>query len=1002
MRRSIHAALLRVFAAGHRFLWFITLTAIICVGLVTTAEAQYTIGQDASSLGSGCWQLTPSTTSQKGYVYSTTAIDLSSAFELKFQINLGANNSNGADGIMFVLRDTLNSPLIGSNGGNLGFNASSMTTNSLGIEIDTWQDAANGDPTYDHIGIQKNGSVLHSGANLLAGPVQALNGNVNIEDGDYHTFEVSWDPFLQLLKVRIDCDVRLQYVGDLINGVFSGDSEVYWGFLGTTGGQGNNQRICLETPIAGLVQTMVDVSICDGDTAQLVAGDTGVSYLWNPPLGLSSTNVRNPLAYPAVTSTYTVRATWQCDTVYDDVVVNIIQPNFGTSGIVTNASCKDVCDGEIDLSVLGGTGNAYGFDWSTSATTEDVNSLCDGTYYVTVQDIDSNSSNYLCYLADTFFITEPTLLTADIINPTKTECPMSSDCNASATAIGGGGTLQYTYLWTTNETTAQADALCPGWNWVTITDAQGCEAIDSVKILVPDTIHTTGFGDTLICIDNLAAIVATSNGGTPPFSYQWYRDSLNGILISSLPADAVTPQVTTTYYVQSFDGNGCVGDTSEVLVKVRPPLDISFVPIDTICPYDTIIIEAIGHGGDSLYTFSWEGGPFGPQKLVSPDKPTYYAVTLSDACGTPFTIDSLRVQVGGYRDIRTTLRFEDDTLCLGESTYLIASGKDGFKGPDEYVFKWSHTPDSNRIQFVTPDTTSTYVVTISDLCLSEPDADTLVVYVGEPDTPKITIDPPLACKQSDVVFSINGFKENSTYNWSIDSLDYFASYGYDSLLYRFSGDGCYFLDLEVITEFGCHSQQRLDCAVQILADPRASFDHFPEHPSSIDPMVEFTNTSIDADYVYWIIDDDSIYDDSIVVKRFFESEAPYNAYLVAVSSEGCVDSAVAQLEYYTETVVYYPNSFSPNGDGDNDYFFIESEGVQLDDFDLVITNRWGEQLFRTTRQSRGWDGRTTSGVIVPMGTYFFTLHYRDRFNIERVTSGPIHVVKTGTPVNGLN
>jgi len=69
-----------------------------------------------------------------------------------------------------------------------------------------------------------------------------------------------------------------------------------------------------------------------------------------------------------------------------------------------------------------------------------------------------------------------------------------------------------------------------------------------------------------------------------------------------------------------------------------------------------------------------------------------------------------------------------------------------------------------------------------------------------------------------------------------------------------------------------------------------------------------------------------------------------------------------------------PNSFSPNGDGLNDYFFprdLLSSGVTR--FDMKIFNRWGELIFRTDDiNGRGWDGRY-GGELQPMGAYVYVM-----------------------------
>jgi gliding motility-associated-like protein len=969
---------------------------VVLVCLPAASLAQFSVGNNALNQGGGCFRLTQASVNKKGFVWNANQINLNDTFDFKFRVNLGSNNGGG-DGIMFVLRDTLDGLLIGNEGASLGFDANSMDTASLGVEIDTKQNSGlgNGDIAADHVAIVSNGDNDHTSANNLAGPIQARAGNANIEDGNEHTFDIKWNPNTEILKVYIDCSLRLTYTGDIINDIFEGDPMVSWGFIGTTSGDVNLQTFCVGTPIDSVINLMpTNFDICKGDTADLDAGENGVAYLWTPSLALSAINTAQVQAFPLDTTLYTVRRIYQCDTITDSVRVRIKPPNFNISGIVTNAQCKDVCDGEVDLTVSGGTGT-YSYDWDNTATTQDISSLCDGTYIVTVQDVQMTSPNYLCYKLDTFFITEPTLLTAIIINPTKTKCPMSSDCDAEANGVPNGGTQPYNWNWTSNENVQQASALCAGWNFVTITDNQGCQAIDSVDIDVPDSIVTVGFGDTTICINSVAAIVAASSGGTPSFSYIWHVDSLAGPIASIASADAVTPVVTTEYYVESYDGNGCFGDTSLVTVNVRPRLDIEFTHVDTICPYDTIDITAIGVGGDSIYSFAWSSGNFGPTISVSPDLSRFYTVTVTDFCGTPFVLDSVKVQVGGYDDIRPSIRIEDDSICSGKSIYMIASGKGGFKGPEEYIFTWQFNQSNDNVQFVRPTQTTKYIVKIEDLCLSTPGYDTVTVYVGDTVNPEIEFLPAIACKEVDVVMKIDDFDDDYTYQWVIDTFDVFNDYEYDSLIYQFSNTGCYDFDLFVTTDFGCATEVNYDCAVLIQESPTALFDYFPPNPTNIEPMVDFVNTSRGGNQFYWIIEGDSFVNDSSLRYEFYEREDPFSVGLYVSTDDGCTDSVSAFLQHREETIIHYPNSFSPNGDGKNEEFLILSEGVLLDDFNLEIYNRLGEQLFRTTRQSQGWDGRKPNGDLVSIGTYFMIMNYRDDEKVERVIHDEIHIAITG-------
>ena len=53
--------------------------------------------------------------------------------------------------------------------------------------------------------------------------------------------------------------------------------------------------------------------------------------------------------------------------------------------------------------------------------------------------------------------------------------------------------------------------------------------------------------------------------------------------------------------------------------------------------------------------------------------------------------------------------------------------------------------------------------------------------------------------------------------------------------------------------------------------------------------------------------------------------------------------------------VFIPNSFTPNGDGNNDILYVRSD--ILDECYFVIYDRWGEKIFETVDQNIGWDGK---------------------------------------------
>lgn len=655
-----------------------------------------------------------------------------------------------------------------------------------------------------------------------------------------------------------------------------------------------------------------------------------------------------------------------------------------------------------DYSGLSTWDGLYTYTWTNSSNTiidfvnqvtlssDSTYGLVAGTYNVTIDG---------CFIqTGSITVTEPPTLTAGILNPSKTSCPDGLTCDASALAVGNGGVTPYSYLWTSGEVTSAAIGLCPGSNSVIITDANGCDTAAFVVIGIPDSIVTTSYGDTTMCITNIAGIAATSTGGTPPYSYAWMESDLLGDTVSWLSTASVNPVVTTSYIVSSTDSNGCPGDTASVHINVRPELGLILPLIDTICPYDTIDITAVGLGGDSIYTYSWSSGTFGPKTTISPDLPTWFFVTVSDACGTPQYVDSVFVQVGGYSPIRTKIRVEDDSICAGENVYLIASGRGGFKGPQEYRFKWNQSSwDGNPIQFSQPAKTTTYIVTITDLCLSPAGSDTVLIYVGEPEAPHFWANPNISCKDADVSIYFNTWKPNYKYNWNLGDGDFVFNAKSDTIKHRYGTAGCYDVTLSVTTDFGCFAERTEKCLVEILQSPMADYIHFPENPTTVEPHVQFRDNSSFAEHIQWYIDQSEYGSDDVFRYEFIDT-GWYSVTLIATSEDGCTDTTTKLLHNSLEQTIYIPLSFSPNGDGLNDIFSIVGEGIQPEGFEFVVYDRWGHKIFYTKNPSFGWDGkRIAGGEMVNSGSYPYILKYIDKYNEPKRLTGQILVGKTGDP-----
>lgn len=76
-----------------------------------------------------------------------------------------------------------------------------------------------------------------------------------------------------------------------------------------------------------------------------------------------------------------------------------------------------------------------------------------------------------------------------------------------------------------------------------------------------------------------------------------------------------------------------------------------------------------------------------------------------------------------------------------------------------------------------------------------------------------------------------------------------------------------------------------------------------------------------------------------------------------------------------EDTLSIPNIFTPNGDGINDVFKIEN---LPENSTVTIYNRWGIQIFESTKPKTFWDGRTTSGEQCSEGVYFYIINTKEK------------------------
>ncbi len=351
--------------------YLLILSAMICSGLMAQGQSSNPVG-NAYLSSEDCFVLTSASEFQLGAVWFNQQLDLSDSFEMELLVNFGSSDANGADGMVFIMQQVgINA--LGEAGGGMGFGGFQP---SFGVEMDTYQNQDLGDPFQDHMALLVNGNVNHFTPGNLLGPVNIDAGGGNVEDGQDHFFKLTWDPVLDVVKVFFDCELRLELNIDLVEDVFNGNPEVFWGFSGATGGLVNVQSVCISNYALGLPEV---VSVCSGESIELgVVGTDNGSYQWSPTTYLDTPNQSTTLCTPEENIQYTVTYTDLCGAqIQEDLSVEVIpfSPDLQES--------VSFCEGEtVSVEAIGEPDWEYA--WSNDTNNQEVQLSEAGTYTLMV------------------------------------------------------------------------------------------------------------------------------------------------------------------------------------------------------------------------------------------------------------------------------------------------------------------------------------------------------------------------------------------------------------------------------------------------------------------------------------------------------------------------------------------------------------------------------------------------------------------------------------------
>ena len=244
------------------------------------------------------------------------------------------------------------------------------------------------------------------------------------------------------------------------------------------------------------------------------------------------------------------------------------------------------------------------------------------------------------------------------VNPTPVADAGADDdvCVNSSIVLGGsptasGGTPGYTYSWAPgaglSSTTVANPTFSPvgvgTYNFtVTVTDANGCQDMDTVDIIVnPLPVVDAGNNERICANESVVLGGSPTASGTGPFTYSWSPTAGLSSATASNPTFSPSAAGVYNFTVTVTDGNGCV-NTDVVTITVDPVPVADAGPDQTICADETAVLggSPTASGGAAPYFYTW--APATGLNFTSIANPTFdppsagtytFTVTVRDNIG---------------------------------------------------------------------------------------------------------------------------------------------------------------------------------------------------------------------------------------------------------------------------------------------------------------------------------------------------------------------------------
>jgi len=686
---------------------------------------------------------------------------------------------------------------------------------------------------------------------------------------------------------------------------------------------------------------------------------------------IDGTTFQSSPTFPDLASgTYTVyvRSNPNCVASATRIIQN--KPPINLNLNVQNISCNGLTDGSASVSPTGGNGPAFSVEWSNGATGIAISGLSPGSYAVTVRDSCRMAGNEL--VENGHFEQGPVGFTSDYNNCINCVGTIGGELFENQFVVGVNANHHHQGFQGVGQGAAGNFMMVNGSSQSNTN--VWCQTI-SVE---PNTYYEFSAWVASIFAQSPAQLQFQANGVllgpvfTAPSSVNlwnqffsvWFSGSNTAVTICIINQN--TAIAGNDFGLDNISFKACLSCevTEEFTIAEPTILTASATSQNAVCGTNTGSISVTANGGTPNYTYSIDGITFSSNSTISNLAPGNYSVTVQDAgnCTTSFSIE-----VVDNQDV-TVDAGDDVNVCEGQLVTLNATGSPGFVWSDNISNNEPFLPNFSQYYYVE--------VNLGPACYA---IDSVFINIW----PLPTVfagDDIIVCSGIPIELNASGANTYVWSNGSSNGQEFLPTLG--SVMLTVIGT-----DLN-----GCSNSDQLNLTVN--QSPELSMTANPV--SGFVPLsVEFTNSTIGAFNFNLTYGEGTPFPWTTTTSSYtYNVNGLYWAVLSA-EANGCVGSDSILINVFSPIFNFeVPNVFTPDGNDVNPYFQLtQPSGFdQLERFEILIFNRWGQLIQTFDQYNFQWDGNDFNDNAVPEGVYFYKIHYKLIESPEEILHGFVHVV----------